>query len=234
MRPADRDSPREGGQTLGDVAFERLRQDIVRGALDPGEKLRFDFLRKRYGLNVGALREGLSRLAAQGLVLSRSQRGFFVAPISERDLADVTALRCAVDSLGLRLAMERGGMSWEKQVVSALYELIRTPRRRPDKPAEPNEAWISKHRAFHHALISGCESPAILQIHTALFDRSERYRRLSFRLRASNRDWSHEHRALADAALNRSAEACRLLERHIVGVSRRLGQARRARRPGRR
>ncbi len=223
--PEPRTSTREPSPTLGDIAFERLRQDIVRGSLDPGGKLRFEFLRKRYGLNVGALREGLSRLVAQGLVVSLSQRGFFVAPVSERDLADVTALRCAVGCLGLSLAMERGTMTWEKDVVSALHELIRTPRELTEPRGALNEVWVDKHRAFHDALISGCNSAVIIQLHAALFDRSERYRRLSFELQVSNRDWSREHRELAEAAINRSPQACRMLERHITGLA---GRARNA------
>lgn len=229
-----RDSPASDqatSQTLGDVAFERLRDDIIRGSLVPGEKLRFEILRKRYGLNFGALREGLSRLAAQGLVVSRSQRGFLVAPTSDRDLLDVTELRCAVDTMALKLAIERGGMEWEKRIVSALHELSCTPRCRPSAPSELNEEWVEKHRAFHRALISGCDSPTIMQIHSNLFDRSEQYRRLSFKLHIANRDWGREHRLIAEAALKRTEDACRLLERHITALSRRVGMAARSRKP---
>lgn len=230
MKYTPAESHADAGLTLGDVAFERLRQDIVRGVLEPDARLRFDFLRKRYGLNVGALREGLSRLVAQGLVISQSQRGFVVAPVTEIDLVDVTELRCAVDSLGLRLAMKRGDMAWEKRVVSALHELTRTPRHRPGKPRELNEAWAEKHRVFHHALVSGCESAVVLQVHSSLFDRSERYRRLSFKLRLANRNWNAEHSAIAEAALQRTEAACRLLERHITNLSNKVGRATRSRR----
>lgn len=215
--------PPSAGRTLGDVAFESLRADIVRGVLAPGSKLRFDSLRRRYQLNVGALREGLSRLAAQGLVIGRSQRGYHVAPLSDTDLADVTALRSAIDSLALRLALERGDMEWEKQVISASHELSRTPRRDPRKPQEPNEQWQEKHRAFHFALLSGCASPFILQMHATLFDRAERYRRAAFKQRLATHDWSSGHEALAHAALNRSDDAVQLLLQHISGVARRLG-----------
>ena len=113
-------------------------------------------------------------------------------------------------------------MEWEKRVISASHELSRTPRRDRRNPKLPNEQWNEKHRAFHAALLSGCASPVILQMHAILFDRAERYRRASFQRRLSTDDWSSNHEALAHAALNRSEEAIRLLLSHITGVARRL------------
>ena len=50
--------PRPGkGETLGDIAFRRLRADIIAGAWAPESRLRFETLRARYGLNFGTLRE---------------------------------------------------------------------------------------------------------------------------------------------------------------------------------
>lgn len=217
-------------QTLGDLAFERLRRDIVNGALLPREKLRFDFLRQRYGMNVGALREALSRLAAQGLVISRSQRGFIVAPMSEAELRDVTQLRCMIDTLALRTAIERGDLDWETRLLGTLHRLSKTPRAASEKPDELSEQWIASHRDFHRTLLSGCNSPVIMQTHDMLFDHSERYRRISFKVRVANRDWNSDHRAIVEAALDRDAErACALLEKHIRGVSAKVGQASRTR-----
>jgi DNA-binding GntR family transcriptional regulator len=46
-----------GRPTLGDVAFQKIREDILRGRLMPGVKLRFQLLQEMYSLNVGTLRE---------------------------------------------------------------------------------------------------------------------------------------------------------------------------------
>ena len=52
----------EGARTLGEVAYRRLRSDLVMGRLQPGQPLRFDALKEQYGLGVSPLREALSHL----------------------------------------------------------------------------------------------------------------------------------------------------------------------------
>src|SRR5262245_17954744 len=54
--------------TLADEVVDRLRADIVSGALKPSERLRFENLTSRYGVSVSPLREALSRLTAEELV----------------------------------------------------------------------------------------------------------------------------------------------------------------------
>ena len=48
--------------TLGEAAYQRLRSDIVVGALKAGAPLRLEALRQRYGLSFSPLREALMRL----------------------------------------------------------------------------------------------------------------------------------------------------------------------------
>src|ERR1700694_1563026 len=77
--------------SLVELGYGKIREDIVFGHLAPGEKLRIEDLRGRYGLGATPLREALSRLSAIGLVEASAQRGFRVARVSVEDLDDVTA-----------------------------------------------------------------------------------------------------------------------------------------------
>jgi GntR family carbon starvation induced transcriptional regulator len=225
MNDAEAASPGTG-QTLAHIVFERLRRDIVRGAFQPGDKLRFDLLRARYGLSVGGLREALSRLVAQGLVVGRSQRGFTVAPACDIEMGDVAELRSAVGCMALRKAIERGDMDWERRVVAALHTLLKTPRSDLQRPGKLSDEWSDRHEAFHEALIGGCGSSALIQTHAMLFDRSERYRRMSFELQVANRAWKREHSLLARAALDREADlACTLLRSHIMAPPQKVTRA---------
>ena len=84
------------GGTLASDVLHRLREDIISCVLKPGEKLRFEALRDIYGVSFSTLREALSRLASEQLVVAEGQRGFSVAPISEEDLHDVTDARVLI------------------------------------------------------------------------------------------------------------------------------------------
>jgi DNA-binding GntR family transcriptional regulator len=208
------DTPAE---TLGGMALAKLRSDIVTARWQPGDRLRFDRLRARYGFGIGPLREALSHLVADGLVLLEKQRGYSVAPVSLDDLRDVTAMRQHIDSLALRLAIERGDLEWEARIVASFHRLSKLDIRAPGAPNQINDRWEEEHRRFHLALISACGSPILIHFHQNLFDRSERYRRLSFTAAPEQRDVAREHQKIADAALAHDIGlACRLIEEHIA------------------
>jgi DNA-binding GntR family transcriptional regulator len=82
---ADRAMPLETTKSpfsLTDVLTSKLREEILSARLVPNGRLRFQELRETYHASVGALREALSRLAADSLVELQSRRGFRVAPVS--------------------------------------------------------------------------------------------------------------------------------------------------------
>ena len=70
--------PREN-ETIGDVAYRRIKSDIIRGYLKPGEKLKIDALKERYAVGVSTVREILTRLWVEQLIHAEGQRGFEVA-----------------------------------------------------------------------------------------------------------------------------------------------------------
>lgn len=206
--------PTANARSLTTLAFERLRQDILSGALRPEERLRIQALSERYGIGATAIREALSRLVPDGLVASEDQRGFFVAPVSRDDLIDLTQTRIEVEQMALRLAMERGDVEWESQLLSCFHRLSRA-----EPPTSPERAvvWAQAHQQFHEALVAGCHSAWTLRLCRLLYEKSERYRNLSAqRTRSGDRDIAAEHRTLMDAAMARDASAaCSLLSEHF-------------------
>ena len=73
-------------ETIGDDGYRRIRTDILFGRLRPGQKLKLEGLKEGYGVSVSTLREILSRLTSERLVLAEGRRGFDVAPVSVEDL----------------------------------------------------------------------------------------------------------------------------------------------------
>lgn len=208
------DTPGLAGTRAAQV-LGRMRLDILACRLRPGERLPFEALRASYGVSFTTLREGLTRLVAEGLVAAEGQRGFRVAPVTRADLLDLTDGRVLIEREALRLALERGDETWEAGMLSAFHVMDRLQLRLgADFVEEP--AWNEAHRAFHLALVSACGSPLLLQIRASLFERAHRYRSISARFRPKRRPKSVEHRALMDAALARDGpRAADLMERHI-------------------
>jgi len=70
-----------GGVTLATAISDRIRSEILSGKKKPGTKLRLDEIKAEFGVSWSPIREGLSRLLAEGLVTTEDQRGFRVAPV---------------------------------------------------------------------------------------------------------------------------------------------------------
>lgn len=202
-----------GSVTLASTLASRLRSAIVTGQLAPGEKLRIDHLRDQFGVSLSPLREALSRLGSEGLVLIEEQRGYRVPPVSEDDQRNITQMRSEFEIYALRQSIAKGDITWEAEVTAALYKLNRIDRKKP----EDIEKWEVAHREFHLKLISACGVPLLMQFCAALHDHSDRYRRLFLKVRPSDQRVPSEHKQITDAALAKKADvACDLLRKHIA------------------
>ena len=177
-------------RTLIEHAYTRLRDDIVSGQLVPGEKLRVEHLKERYGVSAGTLREAITRLASDALVVTEGQRGFRVAPITIQDLEDITNLRV------------------QKAFAAISAEEPIAPGRR--------HAWEQLNTRFHEALLSGHASPWTVHVLRLLSRHTERYRSFAMALPGCVRDVHAEHTAIFEYTMaGQDARAALALEAHI-------------------
>ena len=204
--------------SLTQTAYERLRADVLSCRLRPNEQLKISALCEQLGVSLGAVREALSRLTSEGLVVAEPQRGFRVAPVSMADLKDLTRVRIQIESACLERSIACGDMNWETHLVAAFYRLSRTPERVNDGDAvRLGDTWGAVHNQFHQCLIAACDSPWLLRIRDQLYMQTERYRQISVPLQKVERDTNAEHQALMDAALARDfSKASELLARHLT------------------
>jgi DNA-binding GntR family transcriptional regulator len=205
------------GHTLAEGVYQELRADILACRLRPGAKLQINLLAEERKLSLSGVREALSRLSAEGLVVAEPQRGFHVAPVSLEDLTDLTLTRIDVENMCLARSIELGGIDWETGIVGDLHRLTITPYWARGDDRQLSEDWVAAHNAFHEALVSACNSVWRLRIRSSLYHQSERYRRLSVPVLSKKRDVETEHRAIAEAALARKkTRACDLLKEHLI------------------
>ncbi|RTR04953.1 DNA-binding transcriptional regulator CsiR [Halomonas nitroreducens] len=206
-------------QNLGISAYTWLKHDIIRGIFQPGEKLLMSRLKERYDLGIGPLREALSQLVAERLVVAISQRGYRVAPMSREELADLYDARAQLEGLVLELAIERGDDSWEAEILAKAHTLAKVMEVRT--PDEMLDIWDARHKAFHTAIAAGCNSPHLMQLRESLFDQVERYRHLWLQATVFSEEAlerkRREHAALVEVILARDAGRARAMMReHLM------------------
>ena len=201
--------------TRTEQVYEILRGELLNGGLHPGQKLKMVDLTDRFGVSQSVVREALTRLTEQGLLVATPQRGFRVRDLSIEDIAELTETRIQVESVALRLAVERGDLQWETGILAAHHRLERTPVTRDDGTV--SEDWSTSHRDFHVALLTGCGNRRLESVASSLRDGAELYRRWYWVLTDDHqRDLAREHRQLKELALARDADrAIEVLTEHI-------------------
>src|SRR4051812_16431285 len=160
--------------TLAGRVLALMRSDILELRLQPGSKLLFDTLREKYEVGLSPLRESLSRLVVEGLVIGEDRRGFRVAPMTEDDYIDLTTLRTEIEILAVTTSVERGDDMWEADLVGAFHHMKLASSSSHDHLTD----WSGRHQTFHEALVAACGSPRLLHLRRQLFDQFMRYQRI--------------------------------------------------------
>jgi DNA-binding GntR family transcriptional regulator len=205
---------------LAAQAYEALRSSIITCELAPGMRLKLDTLQKTHKFSSSPLREALNRLVAEGLVTNDERKGFRAATMSAADLADLTLCRTLEEAGAFELSVKHGDDAWEARVVASFHRLEKLERQINQGQAARDDKWTELHKAFHIALISACGSERLIRNCENHFDQSERYRRLSARVRGKPRNTVLEHKALMECVLKRKPEKARaLLIEHIEKTS---------------
>jgi DNA-binding GntR family transcriptional regulator len=186
--------------------YALLRRDILNGTFPAGSRLAAAALQRRYGASSGVLREVLPRLVAEGLAVSKPQRGFWVISVSPEDLRHLTDARVLIETTVLRQSIQDGGLAWESDAMAAHHTLANTAALAADGSGV-SEDWLTAHAAFHSALLAGAGNLRLRTLAESLRDITEVYRCWSARsASAGGRDAdavAAEHKSLLDATLAR-------------------------------
>lgn len=202
------------GETVGDSAYRRIRNDVIFGNLEPGQKLKLEKMSVAYGTSVSTLRETLNRLCSEGFVFAEGQRGFEVTPISATEFQQIADLRELLEGHAIEQSFKAGDLDWEALVVSAHHKLSAMEKAMLAGDKSKTEAWKQCDWQFHRALIAACGSQVLLDALSAAYDKYLRYQMLAVVFRGEVA--AVEHRELMNAALARdSGKARKLLHSHI-------------------
>ena len=200
--------------TVGSSTYERVKRDVIFGALAPGSKLKLDALRERYSASVSTLREILNRLASEGFVVAAEQRGFFVKPVSKDDLVEIANLRILLECSALETSIASGDADWEGNLVAAHHKLHLIEQKMLGGDQSQKELWKRYDWEFHQAMISACNSQNLLDLHGIIFDKYLRYQMLVLTYRGAPA--IEDHRNMLKAALARDVDtAVAVLQDHI-------------------
>ena len=192
--------------TIADRIYDSLADQIIRGTLPPGEKLRQDHIAKAFDTSHVPVREAFLKLEAHGLAVSLPRRGTRVSELDTAELREITEMRTALEVL----ALQHAGM----QMTSADLHRAEEARKACDA-AEDLPTWEARNRAFHRAILTPCHMPRLLATIDDLHIASARHLLANWKSGWVQRE-DRDHAAILTLLRRRDVSgACELLRRHL-------------------
>jgi DNA-binding GntR family transcriptional regulator len=199
------------GATTPDLIADTLRDEILRGAVAPGQALRQEELAERFGVSRLPVRDALLRLEAQGLVHVYPNRGAFVISLSADEVREIYDLRILLEGDLIERAVPRLMADDWRRIDAAHAHATRTAGT-PD--------WVEGDWRFHRALYEPAARARQLAMIESLRATVARYSTAYAVLPERTAEWLRDHEAILEACRARAGVAARRrLEAHLRRAS---------------
>lgn len=135
-----------------------MRDDILRGRIRFGDRLRIDELAGRYGVSHMPVREALRVLAGEGVIVTERNRGAYLRPVNGQFVEDVFDIRSAIEMMLARRAAER-------HRTAELRQLAEVERRLEALVEAGDYAAIpAANRDFHQIINQAAGNPGAISL----------------------------------------------------------------------
>src|SRR3954453_6018775 len=212
--------------TLPDELLRELRAALIRGDLQPGDRIRADLVAAELGVSVIPVREALRVLLAESRVELEPHRGYRVTVLSDEQVAELFLICGLLE----REALERGVPAMDAAADARMAALLAELEAAAAAGGADEEGlWdlVAAHQDFHFVPMERSGLPRLVAELRRLWGHTDHYRTLYlFRDPSSYGVMNEEHRALHEACLRRDAdETVRLNDAHRARVLERIGVA---------
>jgi len=193
--------------------YQRILVDIIIGTLAAGEQLDENGLARRYGGGLAGIREALTRLALEGLVVRRARVGTSVAPLDLIGAREAFEARCLVEVHCAGLAAQNANDAEIAEIRAAL------DNGEESVSANDQAALAAMDEAFHVAVAAASHNRALAKMVVTLHHQTARYWLYAMRGPSDDDGMAalNEHRALADAIASRNVEKSRAEMLKVLG-----------------
>ncbi|MGN1156567.1 MAG: GntR family transcriptional regulator [Agathobacter sp.] len=195
---------------LRDVVFNTLREAILRGDLQPGERLMELQLAAKLGVSRTPIREAIRMLEQEGLAVTVPRKGAEVAKMTLKGMEDVLEIRGALDEFAVQLACER---ITEEQ-------LLELKKRKQDFEVSLKSGDVKQIAEadvhFHDVIYEATENPKLVILLNNLREQIYRYRVEYIKEAENHPVLIREHEAIYDALVKRNQEEAKLSIREHV------------------
>jgi DNA-binding GntR family transcriptional regulator len=140
------------GETLTDLAYRQIEEQIVTLRLKPGEVLSEQMLSATSGIGRTPVREALQRLANEGLIVVLPRKGILVSDLNPRHQLLVLEVRRELERLLSRIGAERATHEQREQLHAIARGMERAAKTNDDM------AFMRLDREFNRLMIDAAHN----------------------------------------------------------------------------
>ncbi|HWV55699.1 GntR family transcriptional regulator [Pseudorhodoplanes sp.] len=206
--------------SLADMAFEAIKEKILKLYFLPGQYLNENALCSLLNMGRTPVHQALQRLQHEGLVEVMPRKGVIVQPGSIPEILKILDSRATVEAELARNAAERATAK-DIEELKALARVGGSGTKSPEL-----DSFIGADRAFHRKFAELAENPVLSDFARSLHERSIRYWYLHLWQTLDDKATIKQHTAIADAIARRDADAAaEAVRAHIESLRTRLMRA---------
>lgn len=203
-------------RSLSDIATDSIRNAIIRGDFKMGQSVTEAALSEALKISKTPVREALSKLESEGLVLSEKNKGYRIFSMTRDEYVELSELRFALEAQALRYGFARNHSFLIKELKDLLVKMEDYLEK------SDREIYQTLDNDFHHVFFKACGNNAI----TKLYDKHQSVI-VATRLRNLKKEKITKHVSFDQHKLmlhllenNDLDEAIKILEGHIVNYAR--------------
>lgn len=175
--------------------------DIAAGAIDAGTRLDEVSLAERFGCSRTPVREALTRLMAQGILVQSGRRGLQVRVYGREELAQMFEAMHEIETVCARMAAQRLTLLARAEIAAAQAECVRCAE------AGDRAAYLHANEAFHLAIYRATGNPYICELATSFRRRTGPFRAKKFGSPDSLRASAQSHDELLSCIFSENTDA---------------------------
>lgn len=202
------------------AATELIREAILDGRLQPGQRLKEEDLARQLGISRTPVREALLMLQVEGLIVATPNRGATVRVHTPDDLEDLYVLRALLEGHAVRRAASR--------VTDAQVDELRESCERFDvlEPEEQLRDLVRENLFFHNTILEIADSARLASMVRRVIELPLVYKSYIWYSPDQKRISSHYHRQIVNALASGDGERAELIMKEHVFEARDLLVAR--------
>jgi DNA-binding GntR family transcriptional regulator len=156
---------------LRDIVFENLREAILEGKLEPGQRLMEVQLAEQLGVSRTPVREAIRKLELEGLVIMLPRKGAYVANVSLKDIIDVLEIRASLEGLAAFLAAERIS---DEDILK--LKTIAEEFKQSLIDDEDIDTQLKRDIEFHECIFNATNNKKLVQLINSIWEQVHRFR----------------------------------------------------------